>query len=182
MYKNEKWRVTKEQQKELIENLTKELASLRVKVGISQDELSKVIGISRQTYCSIESGKSKMTWGTYLSLITFFDYNNPTHQLIRSIRAFPEEIVMRFNDGEKDSYTFSKGIAGIPEDITDKLDDYALHTIRTVVMLEYARCAKMTGEEVVKSFEGTTIKQTLCEIDYKTNEAIKKIREAQSNK
>ena len=170
-----KWEITKKQRLEFIKALTPELTSLRAKVGISQNEIATLIGISRQTYSSIERGKRLMAWSTYLSLILFFDYNNATHQMIRNIKAFPEDLVFNFNDGEKDPYSRANGIAGIPQTITEKLDDQALHAIRTVVMIEYARCANLSGDDVVKAFEGTTI-QTLSDIDVKIEQAIKNIK------
>ena len=171
-----KWELTKKQQLAYINALTDNLASLRAKVGISQGELSALIGISRQTYSAIECGKRLMSWNTYLSLILFFDYNNETHQMIRNMEAFPKELVSIFNNGEKDPYSRDNGIAGIPKSITDKLDEQALHAIRTVVMVEYARCTNMPGEEVVKAFEGSNI-QTLCDIDIRTKKAINSIKE-----
>ena len=71
-----KWEITKTQQMQFIDALTNELAPLRAKVGISQGELATLIGVSRQTYSAIESGKRKMSWNTYLSLILFYDYIN----------------------------------------------------------------------------------------------------------
>lgn len=43
----------------LIEILTEELPSLRAKIGITQEELCDIVGISRQTYSSIETKKEK---------------------------------------------------------------------------------------------------------------------------
>ena len=54
----------------LIEILTDELPVLRAKLGISQDDISNIVGISRQTYSAIETKKRKMSWNTFLSLIT----------------------------------------------------------------------------------------------------------------
>ena len=176
MTPNAKWEITKKQQLSYINALTAELTSLRAKAGISQSELASLIGISRQTYSAIECNKRIMSWNTYLSLILFFDYNNETHQMIRSIKVFPEELLSIFNNGEKDPYSNSNGIAGIPKTITDKLDEQALHAIRTVVMVEYARCANLPGDDVVKAFEGTTI-QTLSDIDVKIEKAIQNIKE-----
>ena len=175
MTPNAKWEITKKQQLSYINALTAELTSLRAKAGISQSELASLIGISRQTYSAIECNKRIMSWNTYLSLILFFDYNNETHQMIRSIKVFPEELLSIFNNGEKDPYSNANGIAGIPKTITDKLDEQALHAIRTVVMVEYARCANLPGDDVVKAFEGTTI-QTLSDIDVKTEQAIQNIK------
>lgn len=182
MNENEKWEITKKQQLSFIKTLTAELPALRAKVGISQSEIASLIGVSRQTYSSIECGKRLMSWNTYLSLILFFDYNNVTHQMIRDINAFPEELVLNFNNGEKSAYEKATGIAGIPQSITDKLDDQALHAIRTVVMLEYARCANLHGDDVVKAFEGTSIKRTLSNVDIRTEMAIKRIKKGTRHK
>lgn len=39
----------------LISILTEELPVLRAKIGLSQDKLSNIVGISRQTYSAIET-------------------------------------------------------------------------------------------------------------------------------
>lgn len=53
----------------LIDTLTEELPSLRAKIGITQEELCSIVGISRQTYSSIETKKRKMSWNIYLSFV-----------------------------------------------------------------------------------------------------------------
>ena len=60
------------EQDRLIEKLTDELPVLRARIRISQDELSRRIGISRQTYSLIETKKQKMTWVTFMAMIAFF--------------------------------------------------------------------------------------------------------------
>lgn len=47
----------------LIEILTDELPVLRAKIGISQGDISNIIGISRQTYNAIETKKEKKCHG-----------------------------------------------------------------------------------------------------------------------
>lgn len=42
----------------LISILTEELPVLRAKIGLSQDKLSNIVGISRQTYSANEAGLS----------------------------------------------------------------------------------------------------------------------------
>lgn len=49
----------------LIDILTEELPVLRTKIGMSQEDLSEIIGISRQTYSSIETKKRKMSWNVF---------------------------------------------------------------------------------------------------------------------
>ena len=77
----------------LIDVLTEELPVLRAKIGLSQDDLSSIIGISRQTYSSIETKKRRMSWNTYLSLILVFENNEKTRTLLEAIGAFPKELI-----------------------------------------------------------------------------------------
>ena len=76
----------------LIATLTEELPSLRAKIGVSQEDLCSIVGISRQTYSSIETKKRKMSWNIYLSLIMFFIHNEKTSPIIETIGAFPEQL------------------------------------------------------------------------------------------
>ena len=59
------------QREVLINILTSELPVLRAKMGISQEDISQRVGISRQTYSLIESKKQKMTWVTFMALLAF---------------------------------------------------------------------------------------------------------------
>jgi DNA-binding XRE family transcriptional regulator len=81
----------------LIEILTDELPVLRAKLGISQDDISNIVGISRQTYSAIETKKRKMSWNTFLSLILFYGYNEKTTNLVEAIGAFPPELKQTLN-------------------------------------------------------------------------------------
>lgn len=56
------WSISKEEKKKLITMLAPELVVLRAKAGISQEELSDLIGVSRQTYSAIERGAKQMPW------------------------------------------------------------------------------------------------------------------------
>ena len=94
----DRWIVTDEEQKAYMAALTEELAPLRAKAGISQIELCRLIGISRQTYSAMEGRKRPMTWQTYLSLIWFFDSNIETRERLRSLPAYPEGLLERLNN------------------------------------------------------------------------------------
>lgn len=85
------WHFSKEMKDELIDKLTTVLPALRGAVGVSQDEIANAIGLSRQTYNSIELKKRRMTWGTYMALILFFDYNPSSHYTIRQLEVFPNQ-------------------------------------------------------------------------------------------
>ncbi|WP_051192395.1 helix-turn-helix transcriptional regulator [Butyrivibrio sp. VCB2001] len=86
----------------LIDILSEELPVLRAKIGLSQEELSDIIGVSRQTYSSIETKKRRMTWGTFLSLILFFDNNEKTSPMLQNIGAFPDSLKNLLNKSNRD--------------------------------------------------------------------------------
>lgn len=76
----------------LIDILTSELPVLRAKIGLSQDDVSGIVGISRQTYSAIETKKRRMTWATFISLVLFFERNETTRPLINGMGAFPDDL------------------------------------------------------------------------------------------
>jgi DNA-binding XRE family transcriptional regulator len=73
------------EQDRLIALLTDELPVLRARLKISQDELSRRIGISRQTYSLIETKKQKMTWVTFMAMIAFFENNKKTKEILQYV-------------------------------------------------------------------------------------------------
>lgn len=150
-----KWNLTDAEKKALIAAITPELVPLRSKAGISQGELANLIGVSRQTYGAIERGDREMSWNTYLSLVLFYDYNQKTHQMLRAIGAFPREIVMRFNSSSNtDAIDLDAMLDDSMKSIIGCLDESALRSIKTMIMIEYARCTKTPGEVIIKSFDG----------------------------
>ena len=81
----------------LIDTLTDELPVLRARIGIKQEELSDILGISRQTYSAIETKKRKMTWNMFISLLMFFTQNKKTAPVIEMIGAFPDKLKNMMN-------------------------------------------------------------------------------------
>lgn len=96
-----RWELTQEEKNKYIDVLTEELPVLRAKADISQDELAKIVGISRQKYGWIERKNKKMLWSTYLALMFFFDHNQATHNMLRSLSAFPTELIEWINQGNE---------------------------------------------------------------------------------
>lgn len=89
------WRLSKEEKKSYIKLLTDDLVTLRAKAGIPQDELSRIIGVSRQTYGAIERKDKEMSWNTYLTLLFFFDYNKYT-SIIATVRCISRTINLAY--------------------------------------------------------------------------------------
>ena len=170
--------LSEEEKNELIEKLTPELAILRVKAEVSQEEIANIIGTSRQTYGAIERRNRKMTWNTYLSLLWFYDYNRKTHKMLRSMDAFPHELIGKMNDGdEPKEFELDLLFKEDSVNIIESLDEQALATLRTVLMVEYSRCNNISGEGIVKLFEGVNLfRKNYSAGEKKTAKAIKNIK------
>lgn len=83
------WEFTEAEKEVLIEKLTSELVILRARAKITQEETAKAIGVSRQTYSQIESGKSKMSWTMYMALLFFFFSMDSTNKLLDTLEILP---------------------------------------------------------------------------------------------
>ena len=81
-----------DKREDVINILTEELPMLRAKLGISQENLCDIVGISRQTYSGIETKKKKMSWSVFLSLLMLFTNNEKTAPIIRIAGAFPDDL------------------------------------------------------------------------------------------
>ncbi len=133
--------ITKEEKEHYIDALSTELSMLRVKANMSQEEVACAIGVSRQTYSSIERMNRRMSWSIFISLVFLYDCNNKTRSLIRTI-SFPYDFVRKLNDQTEmeEDYELGDFLNNEERFIIDKLDEQALRSIRTVIMVEYARC------------------------------------------
>lgn len=162
-----KWIIANEEKNQLISALTPELATLRIKAEISQEELAALIGISRQTYGAIERGTRKMSWSTFLSLVLFYSCNQKTHQMLRAINGIPQKIMEKFNVGvetsDNNDINLEAFLGGSAKSVVSSLDDQAIRSIRTLIMIEYARCTSIPGEVVVKSFDGVNFAAAFCD-------------------
>ncbi len=150
-----KWQLNEAEKDAYIAALTAHLPTLRAQAEISQEELATLMGVSRQTYSAIERRVRPMSWGTYLSLVLFFDHNKKTHRLIRLLDIFPQDLITRFNDGvDYSSFELSALLGENATQILDRLDPQALQAIRSMVMMEYARCTQLPGDVIIQSFGG----------------------------
>lgn len=176
--------LSESEKKAFVDALIPELTTLRAKAGVSQAEISNFIGTSRQTYGAIERRVQKLSWNTYLSLILFYDYNHKTHDMIRNSTAFPHKLLKHFNNGTNpNDINFGDIFDPNAQKILDSLDEQAISTIKTVLMLEYSRCNNITGEAVVKFFEGLNFLRTEApsKQQAKTKQAVKRLKRNKEN-
>lgn len=76
----------------MIDNMTKNLPTLRAKASLSQARLAEMIGISRQTLVAIENQKRKMSWSTFLSCFLVFHKNPETNLLLEIYNIYTDEL------------------------------------------------------------------------------------------
>lgn len=85
--------IYKEAEKErYIDVLCDELPVLRARIKVSQAELARGVGISRQTYSLIETKKQRMTWVTFMAMIAFFSGYPRTRAHLVSLGLIENEI------------------------------------------------------------------------------------------
>ena len=58
--------------KELVDGFVDSLPILRTMIGLSQSELGDYLGMSRQSFSSIESKRRRMTWSLFLACLFSF--------------------------------------------------------------------------------------------------------------
>jgi len=93
----DKWIISEDYKNASIDLLQNNLSALRAKIGISQEELASVVGVTRQTYYPVETGKKPMTWSMFLALIFVFDSIKETSEMLEDLRIYPIDLVMKFN-------------------------------------------------------------------------------------
>jgi len=81
-------------QDDYLVRMVKNLPVLRAAVGITQEQLSKKIGVSRQTIVAIENRKSPLSWSLYLAMICIFERYYETKTLLEKIDLFSDEFVV----------------------------------------------------------------------------------------
>ena len=154
--------------------LTEEEQNRYISALVAQGELCNLIGISRQTYSALEGRRRPMTWSNYLSLILFFDNNVDTREMLRNLPAYPKELFLRMNEGRHPDQTLLGQSASELNDILKELDDQARHALKTMLLVEYARCKKIPGDIVIKAFDGINLTGTTT--NAATEQALRNIR------
>ena len=67
----------KNNKKALLQDFANNLPNIRKQLGLSQSDLGKKVGLSRQTISSIERGIVPLTWNTMLAISFVATVNHP---------------------------------------------------------------------------------------------------------
>ena len=76
----------------LTANMVENLPTLRKKLGVSQEELAGMIGVSRSTIAAIENKKRPLSWNMFLSLLLIFTKNDETDKLLSVLEIYTDEL------------------------------------------------------------------------------------------
>lgn len=80
------------EREEYMNKMADNLPTLRTKLSMTQEDLAKLIGVSRSTVIMFEKKQRQMTWNTFLSLILVFSKNNETNILLKALGIYTEEL------------------------------------------------------------------------------------------
>lgn len=80
------------ERQEYMNKMADNMPTLRTKLSMTQDDLAKLIGVSRSTVIMFEKKQRPMTWNTFLSLILVFSKNNETYILLKALGIYTEEL------------------------------------------------------------------------------------------
>jgi len=88
----------------LMDEMSRDMASLRLLLGITADEMGNLLGVSRNTYKNLESGKKEISWDQYMALLFVFRYNDRTSPVTDTLGLFPEPLKVRMKKGTNSIY------------------------------------------------------------------------------
>ena len=88
---------------QLIEKMVEHLPAFRALLNMTQEKLAEAIGIGRQTYMLIESGKAKMRWDTFVTLSALFSSNEETKNLAIMLHLDIDSITKVMQDESSES-------------------------------------------------------------------------------
>lgn len=82
---------------EYIKAMAENLPSLRMRLGLNQDELAELVGSSRQMLSLIERGVRPMMWSTFLSMLYVFRSNEETREMMAFLGIYTDELANFLN-------------------------------------------------------------------------------------
>ena len=90
--------LTKKQKEEYCIRLTELLPLLRTRLGVTQEELGNISGVSRVTISQIESGRAKMNWLHFSALMMICISDRNAKELLY-VRGLLDDTLLRFYQG-----------------------------------------------------------------------------------
>ena len=89
------------------EAMMKYLVELRDRIGKTQEEMENASGISRVTLSQIESGRTKMSWLHFTSLMQIFTQSQECKELLLVRNILDDRILSFFQCGPSEVHDFN---------------------------------------------------------------------------
>ena len=83
----------------LMDEMGRDLAPLRLLLGLSVDEMGGLLGVSSATYKGLEAGKREVSWDQFLALLFVFSYNDRTAGVVETLGLFPDPLKRKIKTG-----------------------------------------------------------------------------------
>ncbi|MCR4746821.1 MAG: helix-turn-helix domain-containing protein, partial [Lachnospiraceae bacterium] len=98
--KEEKFRKQSRLNREwLMDEMSRDMASLRMLLGVTQDEMGNLLGLSGSAYKSLETGKKEISWDQFMALLFVFHFNDRTSSVTDALGLFPELLKAKIKKG-----------------------------------------------------------------------------------
>ncbi len=78
--------------RKLMKIMAKNLPVFRTKLDISQEDIAKILGVTRQTISAFESGQREMPWSIFLAFVLVFFRNQETKRLLVAFEIYTPEL------------------------------------------------------------------------------------------
>ena len=89
--------ISSDTKQELCKKMASNLATLRTKANLKQEELAERLGLSRQTISAIENEKRIMEWTTFSVLVMFFSKDMEIRQIMTALGIINKEVEKALN-------------------------------------------------------------------------------------
>lgn len=84
----------------LTDELTKDLAPLRMLIGVSVEEAAEMLGVSVGMYRQLENGSREPSWDQYMTLLFMYHYNMRTTDIVDNLGLYPDSLREKIKIGE----------------------------------------------------------------------------------
>ena len=84
--------MSKEKRERLCETMAGCLPMLRVRLGLSQEDLAQRIEMTRQTISAFESNQRKIPWSVFLAFLMLFTGHPTTRKLLEAMDIYTPEL------------------------------------------------------------------------------------------
>lgn len=84
----------------LTTELSKDLAPLRMLIGITIEEAADVLGVSTGMYRQFENGSREVSWDQYMTLLFMYHYNMRTTDIVNNLGLYPDSLKEKIKIGD----------------------------------------------------------------------------------